>query len=190
LVFCPLIFYYVLDERGLRWLFRYTLLAGFASGLAIFLSMVILCLQIASVQEMSLDGSHHIQRGFLNGVNHLLFALERRTYAKTGGGPEYSASLTSLIQMLWIYLKGSFFDIPNYFNIQSPLLAKALPKVRYCYVILVSFVASGFSSTGKAGLPVSTEGAPRHWSSQHGFQYLLLYHGFSSLNNTQLFILT
>jgi len=138
----PLIFYYVLDERGLRWLFRYTLLAGFASGLAIFLSMVILCLQIASVQGMSLDGSHHIQRGFLNGVNHLLFALERRTYAKTGGGTEYSASLTSLIQMLWIYLKGSFFDIPNYFNIQNPLLAKALLKVRYCYVILVSFVAS------------------------------------------------
>ncbi len=92
---------------------------------------------------MSLDGSHHVQKGFLNGVNHLLFALERRTYAKTGRGPRNTrASLTSLIQMLWIYLKGSFFDIPNYFNIQNPLLAKAFLKVRYCYLILVSFVAS------------------------------------------------
>ena len=139
----PLIFYYVLDERGLRWLFRYTLLAGFASGLAIFLSMVILCLQIASVQGMSLDGSSSYSKGFSERRESSVVRFGKENVRKNRRGPENTAaSLTSLIQMLWIYLKGSFFDIPNYFNIQNPLLAKALLKVRYCYVILVSFVAS------------------------------------------------
>jgi hypothetical protein len=139
----PLVFYCVLDKRGLSWLFRYTLLAGFASGSVIVLSMGILCLQIASVQGMSLDGAHPVQRGFMDGVHHLLFALERRSYAKTGlFSREYGADFPSLIQVLWIYLKGSFFEIPNYFNIQNPLLAKAILKVRYLHLILVFGIAS------------------------------------------------
>ena len=139
----PLLFYCVLDKHGLRWFFRYTFLAGFASGLAIFLSMVILCLQITSVQGMSLDGAYPVQRGFMNGVHHLLFALERRSYAKAGiFSGEYGANFPSLIQMLWIYLKGSFFDIPNYFNVQNPLLVKTFLKVSYLYLVLIFLVAS------------------------------------------------
>ena len=128
----PLVFYYVLDQRGRRWLSRYTLLAIFASGLAIVLSMVVLCFQVAAIK-----GS------LLNGVHYIIHSLKKRTYAKTPiWHREYSASLTSLTQMLWIYLKGPFFDLPNYFNVQNPFLIKAFLKVRYPYLILIFWVAS------------------------------------------------
>jgi len=143
----PLVFYCVLDGRGLRWFLGYTLLSGFASGLAILLSMVILCFQVASLGENWRDG-----------VNHLLFSLEKRTYAKTGRGPEYPDSLISLTNMLWIYLKGAFFNISNYFNIQNPVLARVFHKIRYFQLVLIFLVASWFLRRQRTWADSGTDG--------------------------------
>jgi len=121
-----------LDWNGIKWFLRYTILSTFFSRPAIFLSRFIISFQVASLGE-----------SWRSGGDHLLFALQRRTCVKTGYlSPEFGADFPNLIQVIWLYLKGSFFNISNYFNIQNPVLARVFHKIRYFQLVLIFLVAS------------------------------------------------
>jgi hypothetical protein len=137
----PLVFYCLLDNRGMRWFARYALLAGLAATAAILLSMAILCFQIASIKG-----------DLLSGVNHILFVLMKRTHANAADfPPEYAASLQAgMGEVLWKYLQGTFVDLNNYIATQSAFISTNLFKIKYWYLLVIFVIASVVLLTRKA----------------------------------------
>lgn len=113
----PIVFYAVLDRWRASTILQYGFLAVIASGLAILLTLGVLCVQIAAV-----DGA------FLAGVRHILSCLARRTYGDPSKYPQISAALNAnALQVVAIYLKETF-----------------LGAVRYSHLIAVFAMASAY----------------------------------------------
>ena len=129
----PCIYYAILDKwsghQGMKW----TLAAVFGSGVAIFLSLTLLCFQIGSVKE-----------GFLDGVGHVVYSLGKRTHGNAQGFPAvYAASLEAgTIEVVITYVTGIFFDFNNYLSHTNTFVANFLLKVRYAYLIVLFIVMS------------------------------------------------
>ena len=124
----PLVFYSVARGMGTRWFLRYAFLAGLSAGMAILLSMGILCFQIA-----------YLKGGWMDGINHILYALERRTY----GTPDSFSPELTMAQMLWIYIKDFYINLETYFTINNPLISKIFLRIRYIYLIFIFLIATG-----------------------------------------------
>jgi hypothetical protein len=132
----PFVYYGVLDKAGLLSAFRGLFAASFASILAILLSFIILCFQIASV-----DG------GFLKGVDHILFSFQKRTHADPEKflDPEYVQSLKAhTTDVVATYLNGTFIDFGNYLPAPNSLVSRLLYKVTYKKLIVLFLAASVF----------------------------------------------
>ncbi len=98
----PAVFYAVLGRWRASAVLQYGFLAVIASGLAILLTLGVLCVQIAAV-----DGT------FLAGVGHILSCLGRRAYGDPSRYPSIAASLSaSPLQVMAMYLKGTFLESP------------------------------------------------------------------------------
>ena len=130
----PLVYYGVLKGWNFRKFLTGLFAAAFGSCLAILLTFVILCFQVASVK-----GS------FRDGVNQIVYCFAKRTYANPNDFPaEYTASLESgTIRVVARYLKGTFFDANNYLSCSNKFVSLYLLKVHYLYLILLFMTMSG-----------------------------------------------
>jgi hypothetical protein len=150
----PVAYYAVRDHSGWRSFFIRMLTAAAGSIAAVLTSMTILCFQIASVTG-----------NFSDGINHIVLALLRRSYADPSTFPaDYAASLTaSPVDVVVTYLKGVYLDLNNYLPAPADWIANYAFKIRYLYLILLFAAASaalllllrlpsaaGFRSAGRA----------------------------------------
>ena len=129
----PCIYYAILGKWSRHQCMKWTLAAVYGSGVAIFLSLTLLCFQIGSVK-----GS------FPDGVGHVLYSLGKRTHGNAQSFPDvYAASLeASTIGVLITYVKGVFFDLNNYLSHTNSFVSNFLLKVRYAYLIVLFIVMS------------------------------------------------
>ena len=129
----PFVYYYVRGAINTRKLLRYTLIAVFCSGLAIFISFTMLSFQIASVKGNLLDG-----------IQYIVDTFQRRTYADPHDfSPIYAQSLeASATDVVMIYLKSKFCDLNNYFSTSIPFVSRKLFIIRYWYLIILFLISS------------------------------------------------
>jgi hypothetical protein len=128
----PLAYYSVRDRLSIQKVMGSFLVAVLASCLAILISLTILSFQIASVEgDLS------------KGVDHLVFALRKRTYADPSNLPqEYAASLQAeTVTVVKTYLVGAYLDANRLLSTSNPFLKRVL-RVRYWYLIVVFGTAS------------------------------------------------
>jgi hypothetical protein len=129
----PFVFYHMLRGLCMRAFISGALIAILSSCVAILLSFTILSIQIGSV-----EGS------FMKGVEHIGFALEKRTY----GDPDNftgidAASLKShTTDVVKKYLLGSFFGSGQFPPTSVPIISSIVPKVRYLYLMFLFVMAS------------------------------------------------
>ena len=130
MMFVPLVYYIILNRVNFGESLKTLGTAALGSCLGVLLSFSILCFQIASVQGRFLDGVHHI-----------VYCFEKRTYADPRGFPsEYAPGLqASTTSVLLTYLKGTFFDPENYLS-SSPLVFRH--PIRYSYLISLFVIVS------------------------------------------------
>jgi hypothetical protein len=130
----PIVYYCMLDRMGIRRFFRDILIAVLGAFFAIFLGTIILCAQIAIVQENALAG-----------VEHLLFSLAARTHGDAQNFPaSYTAGLNaSSVDIVIKYLKGTFFDLNNFLSSSYVMISRFIFKIRYVYLI-VFFLGMSF----------------------------------------------
>ena len=129
----PCIYYAVLDRwRGHQYL-KWALAAGLGSGVAIFLSLILLCSQIGAVKD-----------GFMDGVAHVIWSFGKRTYGEVQDYPVvYADSLEAgTVGVVITYVNGIFFDLNNYLSNANPFVSDFLLKVRYGYLIVLFMVMS------------------------------------------------
>ncbi len=127
----PLVYYVILDKWSRHQCVKWTLAAVCGSGVAIFLSLTLLCFQIGAAKE-----------GFMDGVGHVVYSLGKRTHGEAGGFPEvYAASLEAgTIGVVITYMNGVFFDLNNYLSLTNSFVSNFLLKIRYYYLIVL-FIA-------------------------------------------------
>lgn len=130
----PFVYYGILSRWDLQRFLKGLFAVAFSSCIAILLSTLILCFQIASVK-----GS------FLDGVNHVAYSFGKRTSGTPQNyPPEYAPGLkASTTGVLVTYLKGTFFNANNYLSTSSRFLSVYLFKVRYISLILCFMILSG-----------------------------------------------
>jgi len=132
----PLVYYGVLDRLHGRKFLAGMLTAALSSCLAVLLSLLILCFQVASVKGTFSDGVHHI-----------VFALEKRTHANPNDFPSsYSASLEAgTANVVMTYLKGIYFDPYQFICRYLPAMryTRWLHKWRYSYLVALFTIISG-----------------------------------------------
>ena len=129
----PCIYYAVLDRwRGHQYL-KWALAAGLGSGVAIFLSFILLCFQIGAVKD-----------GFMDGVAHVIWSFGKRTYGEVQDYPAvYADSLEAgTVGVVITYVNGIFFDLNTYLSNANPFVSDFLLKVRYGYLIVLFMVMS------------------------------------------------
>jgi hypothetical protein len=129
----PLVYYSILDKLSTRQFIKGTFVAALGSFLAIFLSLTILCFQIASIK-----GS------VLAGIDHIVFSLMARTHGHAHDFPtSYAASLnSSTVSVIIIYLKGTFFNLNNYLSMSNPFVSWFVFRIRYIYLIVLFLAMS------------------------------------------------
>ena len=129
----PCIYYAVLDKWRARQCMKWTVAAALGSGVAIFLSLIMLCFQIGAVKD-----------GFMDGIQHVIWSLGRRTYGNAEDFPPvYAASLQAgTIAVVIPYLNGVFFDLNTYFSQATTYVSNFLLKVRYYYLVILFIVMS------------------------------------------------
>ena len=129
----PFIFYATIDRWNKRRFIKGTLAAVIGSGLAIFLSMIMLCFQIGAVKG-----------GFMDGVEHVIWSFGKRTYGNAEDFPPvYAASLEAgAYGVVITYINGIFFDLNNYISISNTFISNYLFKIRYYYLIVLFAFAS------------------------------------------------
>ena len=140
----PCIYYAILDKWSRRQSMKWTLGAGLGSGVAIFLSLIMLCFQIGAAKD-----------GFMDGVAHVIWSFGKRTYGEAQDYPAvYAASLEAgTIGVVITYMNGIFFDLNNYLSNTNSVVPNFLLKVRYVYLIVLFMVMSAllfFRSNEKA----------------------------------------
>ena len=129
----PLVYYIVLDKWNRHQCVKWTLVAGLGSGIAIFLSFVMLCFQIGAVKD-----------GFMDGVAHVIWSFGKRTYGEAEDFPPvYAASLEAgTIGVVITYMNGIFFDLNNYLPDTNTFVSNVVLKVRYVYLIVLFLLMS------------------------------------------------
>ena len=129
----PCIYYAVLDKWDRQHCLKCSLAAITGSGVAIFLSLIMLCFQIGAVKN-----------GFMDGVAHVIYSFGRRTYGEAEGFPQkYAASLRAgTMDVVITYLYGVFLDLNNYLSIKNAFVSNAVLKIRYYYLIVLFAVMS------------------------------------------------
>ena len=129
----PFVYYVILDKWSRQQCVKWTLAAGLGSGVAIFLSFIMLCFQIGAAKD-----------GFMDGVEHIVWSFGKRTYANAEDYPPvYAASLDAgTIGVVITYMNGIFFDLNNYLSQANSFVSNFLLKVRYYYLIVLFVVMS------------------------------------------------
>ncbi len=129
----PFVYYAILDKWSGRQCVKWTLVAGLGSGVAIFLSFIMLCFQIGAAKD-----------GFMDGVEHVIWSFGKRTYANAEDYPPvYAASLEAgTIGVVITYMNGIFFDLNNYLSQANSFVSNFLLKIRYYYLIVLFVVMS------------------------------------------------
>ena len=129
----PLVYYAILDKwsrvRCMKWGFT----AVLGSGIALILSLTILCFQIGSVKG-----------GFMDGVEYVVYTLGKRTHGDAASYPAgYTPSLNaSTVRVLTVYISGVFLDLNNYLSHPNSFVSNYLLKIRYIYLIVFFIVMS------------------------------------------------
>lgn len=127
----PCIYYAILDKWSRQQCLKWVLAAGIGTGVAVLLSMLMLCFQIGAVKGE-----------FMHGIKHVIWSFGKRTYASpTDYPPIYAASLEAgTIGVVITYMNGVFFDLNNYISLENAFVQKHLFKIRYFYLIVL-FIA-------------------------------------------------
>jgi len=127
----PFVYYVILDKWNRRQCVKWTLAAGLGSGVAIFLSLIMLCFQIGAAKD-----------GFMDGVAHVIWSFGKRTYANAEDYPPvYAASLNAgTLSVVITYMNGVFFDLNSYLSVTNDFVSNFLLKIRYYYLIVL-FIA-------------------------------------------------
>ena len=127
----PFVYYAILDRWSGRQCVKWTLVVGIGSGVAIFLTLIMLCFQIGAAKD-----------GFMDGVAHVIWSFGKRTYANAEDYPPvYAASLNAgTLSVVMTYMNGVFFDLNNYLSIKNAFVSNFLLKIRYYYLIIL-FIA-------------------------------------------------
>jgi len=130
----PFVYYSVRDKFSLGKFLKGFLTAMFSSCIAILISLVILCIQIAAA-----EGS------FMLGVHNIEFSLQKRTHADSKNFPStYAASLEAgTAQVVVNYFRGIFFNPNNTFLSKTSLSSYLFP-IRYSYLIFMFYIMSVF----------------------------------------------
>ena len=130
----PLVYYGSLRAWSYRKFLTGFSIAAFSSCLAIFLTFVILCFQVASVK-----GS------FRYGVNHIIYSFAARTHANPNDfSAEYAAGLeSSTVSVLTQYLRGTFFYPHRYLSISNKFISDHFLRWTYLHLILLFLMVSG-----------------------------------------------
>ncbi len=129
----PCVYYAILDKWSRHQCLKGMLAAGFGSGVAIFVSLIMLCFQIGAAKD-----------GFMDGVEHVIWSFGKRTYGDVQDYPAvYAASLEAgTIGVVITYINGIFFDFNNYLPDTNAFVSNFLLKVRYGYLIVLFIVMS------------------------------------------------
>ena len=129
----PCIYYAILDKWSRRQCMKWTLGAGLGSGVAIFLSLIMLCFQIGAAKD-----------GFMDGVAHVIWSFGKRTYGEAQDYPAvFAASLEAgTIGVVITYMNGIFFDLNNYLSNTNSFVSNSVLKVRYIYLIVLFMLMS------------------------------------------------
>ena len=127
----PCIYYAIVDKWNRQQYLKWTFAAVIGSGVAIFLSLIMLCIQIGAVKG-----------GFVDGIEHVIWSFGKRTYANAEDFPPvYAASLDAgPLGVVRTYMNGVFFDFNNYLSLENTFVQNHLFKVRYYYLIVL-FIA-------------------------------------------------
>ena len=127
----PCIYYAILDKWNRNLYLKWTFATAVGTGVAVLLSMLMLCFQIGAVKD-----------GFIDGVEHVIWSFGKRTYASPEDYPPvYAASLEAgPLKVVITYLNGVFFDLNNYLSIKAGFVSKNIFKIRYYYLIVL-FIA-------------------------------------------------
>ena len=128
----PCIYYAILDKWNRDQCLKWTFATAVGTGVAIFLSLIMLCFQIGAVKG-----------GFIDGIEHVIWSFGKRTYGEAEDFPPiYAASLEAgTIGVVITYMNGVFFDLNNYLSIEDGFVSKNIFKIRYYYLIVL-FIAT------------------------------------------------
>ena len=129
----PCIYYAILDKWNSGQLLKWTFATSIGSGIAIMLSIIMLCFQIGAIKG-----------GFVDGIEHVIWSFGKRTYGEAEDFPPiYAASLDAgTVGVVITYLNGVFFDLTNYLSIKEGLVSNHIFKIRYYYLIILFMVIS------------------------------------------------
>lgn len=129
----PCIYYAIIEKWNRQQCMKWALAAAMGSGVAIFLSMIMLCIQIGAVKD-----------GFMDGVEHVIWSFGKRTYGDAADFPPvYAASLEAgAFGVVITYMNGIFFDLNNYLSQSNTFVSNYLLKIRYYYLIVLFIVIS------------------------------------------------
>ena len=129
----PCVYYAIFDKWSRHQYIRGTLAAACGTGIAIVLSLILLCFQIGAAKD-----------GFSDGVAHVVYSLGKRTHGEAQNFPEvYAASLhAGTIGVIITYAQGIFFDFNNYLPDTNAFVSNFLLKIRYVYLIVLFLVMS------------------------------------------------
>ncbi|MDE0482435.1 MAG: hypothetical protein OXI67_07670 [Candidatus Poribacteria bacterium] len=129
----PCIYYAFLDKWSRQQCLKWTLAAGIGTGVAVLLSMLMLCFQIGAVKD-----------GFMDGIEHVIWSFGKRTYASPEDYPPiYAASLEAgTIGVVITYMNGIFFNFNNYISLENTFVQNHLFKIRYYYLIVLFIAVS------------------------------------------------
>ena len=124
----PCVHYAILEKWDKQRILKLTLATCIGSGVAILLSLIILCFQIGAIRT-----------GFVDGITHVIYSIGKRTYGSAEDFPPiYAASLDAgTIEVVLKYLNGVYFDLNNYIAKEIPFVSKWIFKVRYAYLIIL-----------------------------------------------------
>jgi hypothetical protein len=130
----PLVYYSILNRLSFQTFLQGLLTAASGSILAIVASFLILCFQIGSVQGK-----------FADGVKHIVYSFEKRTYANPQDFPprlaaSFESSPVSVIAKYW---NGTFFNANNYLSCSNSFISENLLKIHYSHLILLFLIMSG-----------------------------------------------
>ena len=123
----PCVYYAILDKWKKQTILKFTLATCIGSGIAILLSLIILCFQIGAIRT-----------GFVDGVAHVIYSIGKRTYGSAEDfHPVYAASLDAgTIEVVLKYLNGVYFDLNNYLAKEIPFVSNWIFRIRYSYLIV------------------------------------------------------
>ena len=168
----PFVYYAILNQWNGRQCVKWTLAAGLGSGVAIFLSLIMLCFQIGAVKD-----------GFMDGVGHVIWSFGKRTYGEAEDFPPvYAASLNAgTLSVVITYMNGVFFDLNNYLSVTNTFVSNFLLKIRYYYLIVL-FIAMSVLLFWRSNKAVPAE-------RQQYFTALILTTWFSILAPLSWFVI-